>query len=477
MKPAFIGKKLTVAVATALIVPALVVSVAHANELEPTPVEFNSSYGDMTFPEKFPDGTEISITQWSHFVPRYDEWFDDYAQQWGKAHNVKVTVDHIALTTVPSTLASAISAGQGPTLMETILVPSAHAEGLQPLNDVVAAAEATFGEMVPTCRHSSYLPTHDKYWGFCSGWVPVPGVYRSDLWKDAGYPDGPASYADLLDGGTKIFKMTGIPVGVGMSPEIDSELYARALIASFGGAIQDESENVIFDSPETVAAVEYMVELYKSTMTPAVFSWNAASNNQEYIADNASYIQNSLSFYRSAQEIGKPLVNETGFRPGLAGPGGKALMPANLWYSYVIPNYVKDEDKILAAKKFMLDLANNYSHATYYAKLYDFPAYPSRVPQLSADGGWLDNDPWGSEPADRLAIMKDAAEWSVWLGYPGYANPAISEIYQTFVLSTMLANAARGRMTPQEAVADAAAEMRKIFQKWRERGFVGGDKQ
>lgn len=126
----------------------------------------------------------------------------------------------------------------------------------------------------------------------------------------------------------------------------------------------------------------------------------------------------------------------------------------------------------MAAKNFVLDLANNYSHATYYAKLYDFPAYKSRVPQLDAEGGWLDNDPWGSKPADRLAVMKNADEWSIWLGYPGFANPAISEIYQTFVLSTMLANATRGKMTPQEAVTDAAEQMQKIFDKWRDSGFV-----
>ncbi|MDA0735174.1 MAG: hypothetical protein O2860_11415, partial [Chloroflexi bacterium] len=24
----------------------------------------------------------LKILQWEHFVPRYDEWFDSYAQQW-----------------------------------------------------------------------------------------------------------------------------------------------------------------------------------------------------------------------------------------------------------------------------------------------------------------------------------------------------------------------------------------------------------
>ncbi|HLQ85200.1 MAG TPA: extracellular solute-binding protein [Salinisphaeraceae bacterium] len=452
-------------------------AVSAADALEPAEIEFKSSYGDMSFPEQYPDGTEISITQWSHFVPRYDEWFDEYAQKWGEAHNVKVTVNHINLGDIPSTLAAAIAAGEGPTLMEMNAGSAAFIDGLANLDDVNEAAAEAFGERAETCRHMSYLPSMDTWYGFCHGWVVDPGVYRTDLWEEAGYAEGPETYADLLEGGSKIFQQTGAPVGVGMSPELDSEFFTRALIWSFGGSIQDESGNVVFDSPETLAAVKYMKELFGSAMTPEVFAWNPASNNQLYIAGDASYIQNSISFFRSAQEIGSPVTKDTGFRPGLKGPDGDVHMPSHIWFIHVLPDYVTDEDKIQAAKNFMLDLGNNYSAATYYSELYNFPTFASQVPQLYADDGWLSNDPWGSEPADKLEVLRDAEDWTVWLGYPGYANPAIGEVYQTHVLTTMMANAARGAATPEEAVANAAAEIEKIFEKWRERGFVGGGEQ
>ena len=69
-------------------------------------------------------------------------------------------------------------------------------------------------------------------------------------------------------------------LGIGMSNEIDSRMAAQTLMWAFGAAVQDENENVIINSPETIAAVEYMAELFKETMTPEVFGWNAASNNQ-----------------------------------------------------------------------------------------------------------------------------------------------------------------------------------------------------
>jgi len=453
----------------------LSVAGAHAAGEPPDPVFDKTSYGDMSFPDEFPDGTSISITQWSHFVPRYDEWFEEYAEAWGEANNVDVTVNFINIAEVPSTLSASISAGEGATLFEMNAPPTSFIEGLKPLKDVNKAAEAEFGERSGTCERSSYLPAQDIWYGFCHGWVPDPGDYRRSLWKDAGYPEGPESYNDLLKGGKQIFEETGIPVALGMSPEIDSEFYARALIWSHGGSIQDEDGNVTFDSEEVLEAVKYQKKLFDNAMTPEVFAWNAASNNQTFIAGQASYIQNSISFYRSAQEDSPEVAADTGFRPGLEGPRGDKRMPAHVWFIHTMPDYVTDEDKIAAAKKFMLDLENNYASASYYSKFYNFPAHASQVPQLFGDDSWLDDDPWGAEPADKLKLLQTAEDWTAWLGYPGYANPAISEVYQTNLVSSMMADVARGAKTPEEAVENTAGEIRDIFEKWRERGYVGGD--
>ncbi len=121
----------------------------------------------------------------------------------------------------------------------------------------------------------------------------------------------------------------------------------------------------------------------------------------------------------------------------------------------------------------MLDLENNYASASYYAKFYNFPAFTSQVPQLFGDDSWLDNDPWGAKPPGKLKLLQTAEDWTAWLGYPGYANPAISEVYQTNLLSSMMADVARGVKTPEQAVEDTAGEIEQIFEKWRSRGYVG----
>ena len=440
---------------------------------QPTPVHFPSKFGSMSFPAKFPAGTTLTLTQWSHFVPRYDKWFDPYAQEWGKRNNVKVVVQHINLGDLVPTLAAAIAAGKGATLFEMVSPPASFIQGLQNMDEVNKAAEQAFGKQEQVCTSQTYLPIKNEWYGYCHGWVPDPGDYRVSLWKEAGYPTGPHTYADLYDGGVKIFKKTGIPVGVGMSPELDSEFYTRSLIWSYGGKVFDKCGDVALDSPQVVAAVAYQAKLFKDAETPEVFAWNPASNNQGFVSGQLSYIQNSISFYRTAQASAPANAVDTGFSPGLKGPDGQVHQTSHVWFIYVMPKYVTNPEEKLAAEKFLLDLTANYSWATYESELYNFPAFPKTVPQLFEKGGWLDHDPWGSKPADKLNVLRNAAEWTAWPGWPGSANPAVSEVYNTHLLTTMMAQAARGEKTPEQAVKDTAAQIASIVAKWKKLGFVG----
>lgn len=419
---------------------------------------------------EFEEGTELRILQWSHFVPQYDVWFDPFARDWGEANSVGVTVDHVNLADLAPTLSAAIDAGEGPTLVELNVAASLFIEGLQDLTDVNEAAQERFGEQAETCVANSYLPATESWYGFCHGWVPDPGDYDRALWTAAGFPNGPSTWQELLEGGAAIRADAGVPMGIGLSPEIDSEFAARAIIWSHGGSIQDENENVVINSPEVIEAVTFMTQLYAQTMTDEVFAWNAASNNQGLVAGELSYILNSISAYRSLQKIDPEAADNIGFVPALSGPRGDQHAAAHVWTIYVIPKYATEAEAEVA-KAFMLHLVANYNQAVFNSQLYNFPAFPSTVPQLS---DWLANDPFGSRPADKLSVLETAWDWVTYLGWPGPSNPAEAEVYQTFIISSMMGKAALGEMTPEEAVAWAEEQIVPIFEKWREAGYVGG---
>lgn len=415
-------------------------------------------------------GTSLSILLWSHFVPRHDVWFDQFVAEWGEANGVTTQVDHINTADIPTAIAAEIAAGEGHDIVEHIASLAQYEKSVLDLTDLVEEMNNRHGPQLPMAMRNSYNPTTNVYYGFCHGYAPDPGNYRRSLWEQIEFADGPGSWDDLLAGGAQIFQDQGVQMGLGMSNEIDSCMAAQTLMWAYGAAIQDESENVTVNSPETVAAVSYMKELFETAMTPEVFGWNAASNNQLLVAGRASYILNSISAYRTAQKDQPEVGADIFFRTPLLGPAGEdaALAHGHAVFISMIPNYAQYPD---TAKEFLMHLVENYAVAAEESELYNFPAWPATVPDLES---WLEDDPFGSEPADKLNVLAAANDWTTNLGHPGPANAAMGEIFALPILPNMMARAAQGQQTPEESVAQAEEEIVAIFEKWRAEGLIGG---
>lgn len=431
----------------------------------------------------------LKILQWKHFVPRYDnEWFDRFATQWGEANGVTVTVDHIPLSQIGAR-ASAELAGvaKGHDLIEWVSPPAHYEPSVWDLTDVNQEAERRFGQQLPLCKRSSFNPKTNKYYGFCHGWTIDPGDYRQSLWAKASKRQGPETWDDLITVGGEIKRKQGVPLGIGLAQEIDSNMAARALLWSYDTGVQDADENVIINNDRTMAAVRFMAQLYQGSMSPEVFAWEAASNNRALIAGSASYILNSVSAYRSAQKTQPEIAKDVFFVPALTGPRGTRWASGHVIYTYIIPNRSKNAE---TAKEFLLALVANYDQAMYFSELYNSPAFfdtavpagprgyagvrgAQRLRDLHA--AWFEHDPFAlpGEAPDKLSVLKSAMEWSTAVGHPGPASPAIGEVFGTFVVPNMMANAARG-MKPEVAVAQAETLTKAIFQKWRMKGLVGG---
>ena len=87
----------------------------------------------------------------------------------------------------------------------------------------------------------------------------------------------------------------------------------------------------------------------------------------------------------------------------------------------------------------------------------------------------------GDERLDRRQFLRLAAagavcaagpDWSTNLGYPGYTNAAVDDVFSQFLIPKMVATAARGEMTAEEAVKATEARMKPIYDQWRERGKI-----
>ena len=90
----------------------------------------------------------------------------------------------------------------------------------------------------------------------------------------------------------------------------------------------------------------------------------------------------------------------------------------------MIPKHSQNPD---TAKEFLLHLVGNYTRRRHESELYNFPAWPSTVPELSEAAGWTTTP---SAPSRRQArVLKTANDWTTNLGHPGPANAAMGEIF------------------------------------------------
>ena len=77
-----------------------------------------------------------------------------------------------------------------------------------------------------------------------------------------------------------------------------------------------------------------------------------------------------------------------------------------------------------------------------------------------------------ARPPDKYRLLADAVSWSTNAGHPGYANAAVQEVWDQYLIPKMFAAAARGQMSPEEAVRTAEGRIQPIYEKWRARGKV-----
>ncbi len=398
----------------------------------------------------------LRIIQWSHYVPRYDQWFDHiFTKEWGARNGIEVVVDHMAATEVAARGAAEAASGKGHDLFHFLSPPAAFERQAIDHGEVIAEVEKRHGKMIPLAHRSTFNPETGRSFAFSDSYVPDPGNYRIDLWSQVGFPNGPDSWEDLRAGGRKIRKKFGNPVGIGFSQEMDSNMALRALLWSFGGAEQDERGRPALSSKETIEALKFARALYREAGAPEVFTWDPSSNNRAMLSGRASFVQNAISVTRFAEKENPEMARKIGLTPALRGPV-RRIAAEHLMSCYVIWKFAENPD---AAKQFLVDLVDRFEDVFRESEFYSFPCYPPTVPDLSSR---IAGDP-AAQPPGKYAVLASALDWSTNVGFPGYATAAMDEVFNTFVIPTMFARVARGEASPEDAVREAQAQIARIL--------------
>ena len=432
---------------------------------------------NIIIPGRAKAAKKLTILQWQHFVPAYDEWFNkQWIKEWGQKNDTEVTVDNVSLTLIPSRLAAEASARKGHDLIMSLQPIPVYEELVIDHKEIYTELETKWGKPIDLAVKSTYNPKTKRYHGFSDMFVPDPINYRKDLWDDVGVV--PDSWEKILAGGSKIMKKHNVPVGIGLANEIDTAMAVRAMMYSNGASEQDAEGNLTLKSKAMLDVLKYAKSLYQQAMTPEVLSWDASSNNRAMLAGTVSLVLNAISVTRTGenQKLMVDIKNK-------AGQMEKVPIHERIWLGKAAKGKVRQmglehvmsvytiwqfAENVEGAKQFLVDLVSNYEKAFTASEFYNFPCFSKTVPNLNAA---VKSDSKGV-PKDKYAVLADAVKWATNMGFPGYANAAVGEGWDTWVLNGMFAKAATGNRTPEQALDEANAQYKRIWAKWKEKGLI-----
>jgi multiple sugar transport system substrate-binding protein len=405
----------------------------------------------------------LKIMQWIHYIPGYDKWFNEsYVKEWGARNDTEVIVDNISLAALNARADAEALAQRGHDLFLFLWPRPDLEQYVIDHKDIYDECVKTSGKPIDLAIGSSFNPKTKKYYGLSTSFVPGPVEYRKDLWDSVGmYPD---TWDDVRLGGAKIKKKHNVSLGIGLASEIDTNMVLRAIMYSFGASVQDKEGNVVLNSKETLEAIKFVKAMFNESMTPEVFTWDASSNNRFMHTGKGSLTMNAVSITRTAEKD----YPEMGKNIWLAKTPKGPIRRMGLQHVMNVYSIWKFAENIEGAKKFLVDYVSNFREAFLAGEFYIFPCFSSTVPDLKQ---LLAYDKTALPP-DKYKILEDVQDWATNIGYPGYVNAGISEVFGTWLIPTMFRQAASGKMSPEDALKVADKKAQATFKKWRDRGVL-----
>jgi multiple sugar transport system substrate-binding protein len=394
-------------------------------------------------------GTNLRVLMWSHFVPAYDAWLDDFAKKWGDQTGVKIRIDHIPHLELPARYAAEFAAGAGHDLIYFVgqILTGHYYKHLIDLSDMAEALGKKYGGWMESSKCAAQVG--GVWYAIPDFYIAIPVLWRKDLLESVGVGE-PKTWDDLRKA-ARLLKPKGHPTGMQFSHCNDANHNWRALMYSFGAKETDPSgQNILIDSKEMREALRFAKALYDEGMTPEVFSWDDASDNRYLASGVACWVHDAISAFRTTQDTNPQVFQQTYVLPEAAGPTGLRwnVGEPNVWAIW------KFSKNIPAAKEFIQYIADHQKEAMEASRGYNMPflrdQYKKPMPGLG-------NDP-------KLAALQEQDKITAFFGFPGPMSPPAQEVLTTFIIPDIFTRVARGGSV-DDAMKWGVGEIRRIYAK------------
>ena len=394
------------------------------------------------------EGASLRLLRWRHFVQSEEEAFLAAIDAFTKATGVQIRIDSEGFEDLRPKAAVAANIGSGPDIIWGI-----HADAhLYPtaMMDISDVCEYLGG------KYGGWYPAAETY-GIRDGkWINLPMTisgnlinYRKSMVQKAGFdgiPDNTDDFLKLMQN----LKANGTPGAFALgNASGDGNAWTHWIVWSHGGQVVDKDNNVVLNSPETVAGLEYVKQLGE-TFVPGAASWLDGHNNRAFLQGGCSVTNNGISIYAAAVREGMTDIAEDmdhAFYP--VGPAGK---PTELHVCFPMMPYqhTKYPNAVKALLTFLME---KDQYDAFLQGSVGYLSHPLRA--------FKDHPVWTEDP--KRTVFRDVAERTLTFSGDGSLGYAASSVFADFIVVNMVAEAATGAKSPKDAAADAHRRAERYY--------------
>lgn len=376
------------------------------------------------------------------FVQPDEEVFRANCARFTQQTGVEVRVDFVGWEDITQQTAVTANTGAGPDIIIGFNeAPHIYVDKLVELTDVAEYLGARYGGWLPMARRYGTRHNTNTWIGVPFGASGGPLVWRKSAVNEAGYTTPPDDHAGFLDLCRKL-RALNKPPGFALGNAVgDGNGFANWLVWSHNGYLVDPDGRVAINSPETIAALEYLKELYP-TFIPGTIAWTDISNNRAYAAQELWLTSNGVSLYFALKNDPATAAIAEDTQHTLMPKGKAATSPmAGLTLNAMLFRHSRFPNAAKALIAFLME-----------AEQYD--------PWLQANLGYwsqplanyAESAVWKGDP--KVAIFRDVMKSDYWIGYKGPISQASAAANAEYIMVQMCASVASGQATPQQAVRD-----------------------
>jgi multiple sugar transport system substrate-binding protein len=403
----------------------------------------------QTAPWKPEKDAKLSMLRWKYFVQSEDEAFVKLIEAFTKATGVPVDISRESYEDVQPKASVAANTGAGPDLFWGLYsLPHLFPQKCVDVSDVADYLGKKYGGWVDSAV---------KYGKEGNKWISVPICYSGALMNyriksmnAAGFQKFPTTTDEFLEY-AKATKKNNTPGGMALGHASgDANTWVHWCLWTHNGQVVDKDDKVIINSPETAKALEYAKQLYEN-MIPGVVSWNDASNNKAFLANEIHWTNNGISIYVAAKKdpTKKEIAEDMNHAYFPIGPAGKPT-ELHLMYPVLAMTYTKYPQACKALIAFMLE-ANNFN-----------PWIESAQGYLTHCLNAYDANPvWTADP--KTTPYRDVAKRTLTAGGLGSVGEKAATAISDFVVVDMFANYCSGREDVKGAIKIAERQLTRIY--------------